>query len=359
MGRDDFMGKMDKVRDALETNRLDAILIASSINRRYVTGFTGTAGAAIITKDDARFITDFRYTEQAAEQAEGFQIVEHKQLIDLEIKDQLKELNVKRLGFEKDHVSYSQYENYNKVLEVELVPISGVIEELRLIKGNDELEIMKKAAKIADDAFEHIQSFIKPGVKEIDISNELEFFMRKQGATSSSFDIIVASGFRSALPHGVASEKEIQSGELVTMDYGALFRGYCSDITRTVAVGEVNDELKNIYDTVLEAQIRGVEGLRPGMTGKEADALTRDYIKDKGYGDYFGHSTGHGLGMEVHEGPSLSFRSDKELKPGMIVTVEPGIYVPQVGGCRIEDDVIITETGNERLTFSSKELVYV
>jgi len=353
------MGKMDKVRDALETNRLDAILIASSINRRYVTGFTGTAGAAIITKDDARFITDFRYTEQAAEQAEGFQIVEHKQLIDLEIKDQLKELNVKRLGFEKDHVSYSQYENYNKVLEVELVPISGVIEELRLIKGNDELEIMKKAAKIADDAFEHIQSFIKPGVKEIDISNELEFFMRKQGATSSSFDIIVASGFRSALPHGVASEKEIQSGELVTMDYGALFRGYCSDITRTVAVGEVNDELKNIYDTVLEAQIRGVEGLRPGMTGKEADALTRDYIKDKGYGDYFGHSTGHGLGMEVHEGPSLSFRSDKELKPGMIVTVEPGIYVPQVGGCRIEDDVIITETGNERLTFSSKELVYV
>ncbi|MFA1821564.1 M24 family metallopeptidase [Virgibacillus oceani] len=353
------MEKVDKVRAALEENGLDAILITSSINRRYVTGFTGTAGAAVITKNDARFITDFRYTEQAAKQAEGFQIVEHKQLIELEIKDQLKEMNVKRLGFEKDHVSYSRYENYKNVLDVELVPVSGVIEELRLIKDQDELEIMKKAAEIADNAFEHIQSFIKPGVKEIDISNELEFFMRKQGAASSSFDIIVASGFRSALPHGVASEKEIQSGELVTMDYGALYHGYCSDITRTVAVGEINDELKNIYDTVLEAQIRGVEGICPGISGKEADALTRDYIKEKGYGDYFGHSTGHGLGMEVHEGPSLSFRSDKKLQTGMVVTVEPGIYVPQVGGCRIEDDVIVTEKGNERLTFSSKELVYV
>ena len=353
------MEKVDKVRSALETNKLDAILIASPINRRYVTGFTGTAGAVIISKNDARFITDFRYTEQAAEEATGFQIVEHKQLIELEIKEQLKEMNVKRLGFEKDHVSYSQYENYKKVLEAELVPISGIMEELRLIKSKDELELMKKAAEIADDAFEHIQSFIKPGVKEIDISNELEFFMRKQGAASSSFDIIVASGFRAALPHGVATEKEIESGELVTMDYGALYQGYCSDITRTVAVGEINDELKNIYDIVLEAQIRGVEGIRPGISGKEADALTRDYIKEKGYGDYFCHSTGHGLGMEVHEGPSLSFRSDKKLKTGMVVTVEPGIYVPQVGGCRIEDDVIVTEAGNERLTFSSKELVYV
>src|SRR5699024_3475694 len=213
MGRNDLMKRLDKVRYALEENGLDAILITSSVNRRYVTGFTGTAGAVLITKGDARFITDFRYTEQAAEQATEFQVVEHKQLIEQEIKDQLKDLNVKRLGFEKDHVSYSQYENYKKVLDVELVPVSGVIEELRLIKDDQELELMKMAAKIADDAFEHIQSFIKPGVKEIEISNELEFFMRKQGATSSSFDMIIASGLRSALPHGVASEKEIQPGE--------------------------------------------------------------------------------------------------------------------------------------------------
>ncbi|WP_164668641.1 M24 family metallopeptidase [Virgibacillus doumboii] len=351
------MEKLKKLRKSLGENELDAILITSSINRRYITGFTGTAGAVIVTRNDARFITDFRYIEQANEQATGFTVVEHKQAIHQEIADQLKQLNVKRLGFEKDHVTFSAYETYKNAFDVDLVPVSGVVEELRLIKSEEELTILIQAAKIADDAFEHIKGFIKPGVKEIDVSNELEFFMRKQGATSSSFDIIVASGYRAALPHGVASDKKIESGELVTMDYGALFNGYCSDTTRTVAVGDINDELKTIYNTVLEAQLRGVDGVKPGMSGIEADALTRDYIKEKGYGDYFGHSTGHGLGMEVHEGPGLSFRSDKKLEPGMVVTVEPGIYVPNVGGCRIEDDIVITETGNERLTKASKELI--
>lgn len=351
------MEKLTKLRNALEANKLDAILITSAVNRRYITGFTGTAGAAIISKNETRFITDFRYTEQATEQAKGFDIVEHKQAIDLEIKDQVKDMNVKRLGFEKDHVTYSKYEDYKKVIEAELVPVSGLVEDLRLIKTADELSIMKQAAKIADDAFEHIQAYIKPGVKEIDISNELEFFMRKQGAASSSFDIIVASGKRSALPHGVASDKGISSGELVTLDYGALYNGYCSDITRTFAVGEISDELKKIYDTVLEANLRGVDGIKPGITGKEADALTRDYIKEEGYGDHFGHSTGHGLGLEVHEGPGLSHKTDRKLATGMVVTVEPGIYVPGVGGCRIEDDIVITETGNERLTFAAKDLI--
>ena len=237
------------------------------------------------------------------------------------------------------------------------MPTSGIVEKLRLIKTDDEISILKDAVKIADDAFQHILGYIKPGVKEIDVSNELEFFMRKQGATSSSFDIIVASGYRSALPHGVASEKEIQSGELVTLDFGALYKGYCSDITRTVAVGEISDELKEIYDTVLQAQLKGMEGIKAGITGKEADALTRDYIKEKGYGEYFGHSTGHGLGLDVHEGPGLSFRSEVPLEERMVVTVEPGIYVPNVGGCRIEDDTIVTTTGNERLSQSTKELI--
>ncbi|MCC2252102.1 Xaa-Pro peptidase family protein [Virgibacillus sp. AGTR] len=351
------MEKLTKLKAAFESNQVDGILITSAINRRYISGFTGTAGVALISSNDARFITDFRYTEQASTQAKAFKVVEHKQGIDLEINDQLKEMGIKRLGFEKDHVTFSQYEQYKNTLDVELVPVSGIIEELRLIKTSDELEIMKKAAKIADDAFEHIQSYIKPGVKEIDISNELEFFMRKQGATSSSFDIIVASGERSALPHGVASNKEIQSGELVTLDYGALYQGYCSDITRTVAVGEINEQLASIYQIVLEAQLRGVTSIKPGITGIEADAATRDYITEQGYGKYFGHSTGHGLGLEVHEGPGLSFKSEKKLEPGMVVTVEPGIYVPSVGGCRIEDDIVVTETGNERLTFAAKELI--
>ncbi|WP_099158479.1 M24 family metallopeptidase [Virgibacillus ndiopensis] len=351
------MEKLNKLRKELDSKSLDALVITSPVNRRYITGFTGTAGVAIVTKNDARFITDFRYTEQANEQIKEFQVVEHKQIIVQEINDQLKDLNATRIGFEKDHMTYGTYEQYQKVIDGDLIPVSGLVEELRLIKTADELSILKKAAEIADAAYVHIQKFIKPGVKEIDVSNELEFFMRKQGATSSSFDIIVASGNRSALPHGVASTKEIQNGELVTLDYGALYQGYCSDITRTLAVGDINDELKTIYDTVLEAQLRGVEGIKPGITGKEADALTRDYITEKGYGKYFGHSTGHGLGMDVHENPGLSHRSETPLKAGMVVTVEPGIYVPGVGGCRIEDDVVVTESGNERLTFAAKELI--
>ncbi|MFD2208944.1 M24 family metallopeptidase [Virgibacillus halophilus] len=351
------MEKLNKIRTAMQAENLDALLITSPINRRYMSGFTGTAGVVLITLEKAIFITDFRYTSQASEQAKGFEVVEHKQAIELEIRDQLIMEKAKRVGFEKNQVTFAMYEQYKNIIEGELVPVSDLVENLRLYKSADELAVMKKAAEIADAAFQHIQGFIKPGVKEIEVSNELEFFMRRQGADSSSFDTIVASGWRSALPHGVASQKEIQSGELVTLDYGALYQGYCSDTTRTVAVGEISDELKNIYDIVLEAQLRGVKGIKPGMTGKEADALTRNYITEKGYGDHFGHSTGHGLGMEVHEAPALSYRSATVLKPGMVVTVEPGIYVPNVGGCRIEDDIIITENGNERLTTSSKELI--
>lgn len=353
----DKMEKLEKLRAALSTNNLDAIIITSPYNRRYITDFTGTAGVAIVTMNDARFVTDFRYIEQANEQVTEFTVVEHKKSIIKEISNQLNELNVSRVGFEKDHMTYSTYELYKKSIDKELVPVSGIVEKLRLIKTDEEISILKAAAKIADDAFEHIQGFIKPGVKEIDVSNELEFFMRKQGATSSSFDIIVASGYRSALPHGVASDKKIQSGELVTLDYGALYQGYCSDTTRTVAVGEISDELKTIYNTVLTAQLKGVEGIKPGITGVKADALTRDYITEKGYGKYFGHSTGHGVGLEVHEGPGLSFKSEVKLEAGMVVTVEPGIYVPNVGGCRIEDDVLVTESGYERLTHASKKLI--
>lgn len=351
------MNKLTKLQEVLEDQELDAILITNPYNRRYITGFTGTSGVAIVSKTKAIFITDFRYTEQAAEQAKHFEIVEHKQAIELEINSQCKKLNIKTLGFEKNNVTFATYERYQELLDVSLIPIHDVIENIRMFKTETELEILKQAAKIADDAFLHIQSYIKPGVKEIEIANELEFFMRREGATSSSFDIIVASGVRSALPHGVASNKEIQTGELVTMDYGALFQGYCSDITRTVAVGEVSEQLRTIYDTVLEAQLRGVKGIKPGMTGKEADALTRDYITEQGFGEYFGHSTGHGLGMEVHEAPGVSARTKTVLTPGMVVTVEPGIYIPNIGGCRIEDDIIITETGNERLTHVTKEFI--
>lgn len=351
------MDKLERLRSAFEVNGIDGILITSPYNRRYISNFTGTAGVVLISADKALFITDFRYTEQAASQCQGFEIVKFSGSIPEELARLTKELDIKKLGFEEDYVTFSTFKQYEKAISAELVPVSGVIEKLRLIKTDAEIKILKVAADIADAAFKHILDFLRPGKTELEVSNELEFFMRKAGATSSSFDTIVASGHRSALPHGVASDKVIEAGDIVTMDYGCYYNGYVSDITRTVAVGEPDAKLKEIYEIVLEAQLRGMAGYRPGITGKEADALSRDYITEKGYGEYFGHSNGHGIGLEIHEGPGLSMRSDIILESGMVVTCEPGIYIPGLGGVRIEDDTLITNEGNEALTHSTKELI--
>ena len=349
--------KLVKLRQALMDLNVDALLITNEYNRRYMTGFTGTAGVAVVTKDDAVFITDFRYTEQAAAQVKDFRIVQHTGPIFAEVGAQVALMGAKTIGFEKDSMSYGTYEIYKEAVKAEFVPISGVIEKIRLIKTQEEINIIKAACEIADNAFTHILDYIKPGKTELDVSNELEFFMRKQGATSSSFDIIVASGLRSALPHGVATDKVIEKGDFVTLDFGALYNGYISDITRTIAVGQPSDKLVEMYNVVLESQLLALEKVGPGMTGIEADAVARDYLKSKGYGEAFGHSTGHGIGLEVHEGPGLSFRSETVLEPNMVVTIEPGVYLPGIGGVRIEDDILITETGNERLTHSTKELI--
>jgi Xaa-Pro aminopeptidase len=351
------MEKLTRFREAMEKVNADGFLITNTYNRKYMTGFTGSAGVILISQKEAKFITDFRYVEQASKQAIGFEIVQHKGTLIEEVGKQVKEMKIEKLGFEQEYLTFASYKAYQKEVRAELVPISGIIENLRLIKTPSEIKILKQAADVADRAFTHILDFIRPGITELDVSNELEFFMRKEGATSSSFDTIVASGKRSALPHGVATDKVIETGDFVTLDYGAYYNGYVSDITRTVAVGQPSEELIKIYDIVLEAQLRGMAGIKPGMTGKEADALTRNLIVEKGYGEYFGHSTGHGIGLEVHEGPALSMKSDLVLQAGMAVTVEPGIYLPGVGGVRIEDDTIITIEGNEALTHSTKELI--
>ncbi len=349
--------KLQKIRQALQQADLPALLVTSAYSRRYLTGFTGTAGVAVITADEAFFITDFRYTEQANDQIEGYEIIEQKTTLIEAVAQLVEDKQLTKLGFEQDAMTYAEYDRYANALKAELVPTSGLVEKIRLIKTEDELTIIKQACKIADDAYEHILTFIKPGMTELEVSNELEFFMRKQGATSSSFDIIVASGTRSALPHGVATEKVIESGDFVTLDFGAYYNGYVSDVTRTLAVGEPSDKLKEIYQVVLDSQLLALEKIKPGMTGKEADAISRDYIASKGYGEAFGHSLGHGIGLEVHEGPGLSSRSDVVLEPGMVITIEPGIYLPGIGGVRIEDDALVTETGVEKLTHTSKELV--
>ncbi|SDB99767.1 Xaa-Pro aminopeptidase [Pelagirhabdus alkalitolerans] len=349
--------QITQLREALVKNELDALIVTNAYNRRYLSRFTGTAGLLLITQTEQLFITDFRYTEQAQKQAVGFDIIEHKESIIKELANQIEQRDLKRVGFEQHDLTYLTYTLYKKTIEAELVPTSNIVEEIRMIKTDQELSILEEAADISDKAYDHILNVVEPGMREIDVAIELEFFMRKNGATSSSFDMIVASGERSALPHGVASEKTIQKGELVTLDFGALYNGYCSDMTRTFAVGDISDQLRDIYDTVLEAHLRGLEGTKAGMTGKEADALTRDYINEKGYGEYFGHGTGHGLGIEVHEGPRLSPTSKTTLKENMVVTVEPGIYIPNVGGCRIEDDIVITKEGNRSLNQAPKDLI--
>ncbi|WP_035297961.1 M24 family metallopeptidase [Brevibacillus thermoruber] len=349
--------RLERLRDALSQLGADALITEKKENRFYLSGFTGSTGWVIVTEKEAFLVTDFRYIEQAQEQAPHFRVVNNERKPVEALARVLKEAGVKRLAFESS-VSFGTYQEWSKAFDgVELVPTSGLMEKLRMYKDASELAIIREAVRIADEAYQHIQGYIKPGVREVDVALELEFFMRKRGAEAAAFDIIVASGVRGALPHGRASEKVIQAGEMVTLDYGAAYKGYNSDITRTLSVGEPDPKLKEIYDIVLRAQIAGVEALKPGVTGKEADAVTREIITAAGYGDAYGHSAGHGLGVEVHELPNLSAVSPFVLEPGMLVTMEPGIYISGLGGVRIEDDVLITADGHEVLTTSTKELL--
>ncbi|MBC1434191.1 aminopeptidase P family protein [Listeria rocourtiae] len=351
------MTKLAKIQATLTDRKMEAVLVTSYYNRRYVADFTGTTGIALITPNNAFFITDFRYTEQAAKQATGFEIRQNKGPIFEEVQGIIAELGLQTLYFEETYVTVAEHKLMQSFFSAKLEPFSDLLEDMRKVKTASELSAIRAACEIADAAFTHILTFIKPGLTELEVSNELEFFMRRNGASGSSFDTIVASGLRSALPHGVASDKIIEVGDFVTMDYGCYYNGYCSDMTRTIAIGEPSAQLKEIYAVTLEAQLKVIDSLKPGMTGIEADAIARDYIASKGYGDAFGHSLGHGIGLEIHEGPNLSMKSPNILVPGNVVTDEPGIYLPGIGGVRIEDDILITETGNEVLTHSSKELI--
>ncbi|MGB8955200.1 MAG: Xaa-Pro peptidase family protein [Tumebacillaceae bacterium] len=351
--------RLTRLRANMAERGLEALLVTRPENRRYLSGFTGSSGYLLVTQDEAIFLTDSRYAEQAKAQCPHCRIVMFKNPLD-SLREELAHKKVRELGFEQENVTYAQYQQYREAFsDVQLEPTAGLVEELRAIKDESELAILRKAAQIADDAFAHIRGFLRPGIRELDVALELEFFMRKAGAASSAFDIIVASGKRSSLPHGRASEKLLETGDFVTLDFGAYYQGYNSDITRTVALGQPNDKLREIYEIVLEAQTHAVGNIKPGLTGKQADALARDIIDAKGYAEEFGHTLGHGIGLAVHEAPSLSKRNDAVLRPGMVVTVEPGIYVADFGGVRIEDDIVITETGNEVLTKSPKELIII
>ena len=352
-----MISRVANLRKEMFEEDISSFLITSSYNLRYLTGFTGTTGVALITLEEAFFITDFRYTEQAETQCEGYKIVQnHGPIFDV-VADLVEEKELINLAFEEATVSFKEYVQLEMILEVDLIPVSGMIEELREIKDDSEIEIIQKACEIADQAFSHILTYIKPGMTEIQVANELDFHMRSLGASSVSFETIVASGLRSAMPHGVASEKVIEQGDFITIDFGCYYQGYVSDMTRTISLGEPSEKLKEIYQIVKEAQQKVLDIAKPGMTGAELDAVARDFITSKGYGEAFGHSTGHGIGLEIHEGPNVSTMAEKVFVSGNVITNEPGIYLPGIGGVRIEDDMLVTDNGIKRLTHSEKELI--
>jgi len=335
-------------RDILGIHGLDALLFTDLYNIRYLSGFSGTDAALLLTATDAWFLTDSRYTTQAVTET-GLPVRTH-QLKSVGIANLLQELALKRVGFESDDISFAFYtELHSAAPDVEWLPVNET-NRLRSRKDADELSCIAQAAEFNASAIEAILPVIVSGARERDIALALEIALRQQGGEEKGFDFIVASGERGALPHGVASERKIAVGELLTLDFGTRFRGYYSDETVTFAVGQVSDHLRRLHAIVLEAHDRAIAAVEPGRPLREIDAVARNYIAAQGYGDFFGHGLGHGVGLQVHEWPRLSPRAQGVAEVGMVFTVEPGIYLPDVAGVRIEDIVAVTDEGCRVLT---------
>lgn len=352
------MSRVSKLRTQMKKVNIDAFLVTSPENRRYMSGFTGTSAMCLVLPEKAYLLTDFRYIEQAKEQAPEFEVIK----TGVNPFEKVKELagSIEQLGIEEDHMTFAEYHKLKDTLHnIELSPQVKCLTELRAIKEPEELEKIRRAVEIADSAFDHILEYVKPGRTEEEIAIELEFFMRKAGASGPSFEFIAASGRRSAMPHGVASSKTIEKGDLLTLDFGAIYQGYCSDITRTIVFGEPDKKQRSIYEIVLKAQMAAIEAVKPGIKGKAVDAVARGVIAEAGYGDYFGHGLGHSVGLAIHENPRFSMNEDTVIEPGMVITVEPGIYLPGWGGVRIEDIVVVTKNGCEVLTQAPKEFIII
>ncbi|MFZ5633631.1 MAG: aminopeptidase P family protein [Bacillota bacterium] len=351
-----MQNRISRLRELLREEEADAFLVTSPENRLYLTGFTGSSGWVVVTERETCLITDFRYDQQARAQSPHCRIIIAGETLKDTLGELAAELNIHRLGCEGDDLTYNQFTALrDKLPGREVRPLAGTVEGLRAVKEELEIRKISAAVKLADEALKHILPYIRDGVRERDVALEIEFFMRKEGAEGISFPLIVASGHRAAMPHGTASDKVIRRDELVIMDFGATLEGYNSDITRTVAVGGADKRMEEIYRIVLEAQLAGIKAIRAGIPASEADRAARSVIEGYGYGEYFGHSTGHGLGLQIHEPPRLSAKDNTELRPGMVVTVEPGIYLPGWGGVRIEDTVVVEKNGCCVLTSSPKE----
>lgn len=351
--------RLHKLRPVIAERGLDALLISRPENYRYLSGFTGSSGWLVISHSDAVLATDSRYTEQAKQETQGFEIIKIKGGLDGWLPQLTSNLGWHKLGFEADHICYANYHKLSEIIKVrqanlELIPTTGLVEHLRSIKEPAELELIMKAVELTDAAFEHIKSVIRPGMTEREAAWEIEKFLRQNGSAGVPFEIIVASGPNSALPHAKPSERVIHSGEPVLIDMGAKIGGYCSDFSRTLCPGKADKTLQEIYNAVQEAQLTAIDKIESGMTASEADKLARDVIEQAGYGDNFGHGLGHGVGIAIHEPPTLSSTSTDLLVDGMIFTIEPGIYIAEYGGVRIEDMVTLEKGRIRVLTKSYK-----
>lgn len=349
--------RISSARRYLAKFGVETIVFLGLTNIRYLTGFTGSDGVLVLGKEDEWFLTDSRYITQAAAEVAGARIIEYRTKTD-GIANLLVAESVGKAGFDAEHTSVSFLKSLAEALpNIALLPIGSELDDLRLIKGADELLLLARSAEISSESLLGILDSIRPGITEREVALALEFAMKRAGADEKSFDFIVASGPRGALPHGKASDKTIQSGELVTLDFGSIYKGYHSDETVTVAVGVADNRQKEIYTIVKDAHDRALEAVAPGVSLKELDGKARRYIEEKGYGAYFGHGLGHGVGLEVHEKPTVSFRSEQIVEEGMVFTIEPGIYIPDWGGVRIEDTVVVTGGGCRLLTQVPKQLI--
>jgi Xaa-Pro aminopeptidase len=355
--------RLRKLRTSITKRGLDALLLSQPGNILYISGFTGSSGWLLISEQNAILATDFRYVEQAKGETPDFEIIQTKQELRDWLPGLVSDLGWHKLGFEANFISYDSYHKLSEAIKtkqvnLELIPTTGIVEQLRSIKEPEELGFIIKAAELVDIAFEQAKALIRPGITEKEAAWEIEKFLRQEGSEGMPFEIIVASGPNSALPHARTTEKTICSGEPVLIDMGARISGYCSDFSRTLFLGKADKTFQEIYNIVLKAQNTAIERIESGMDASQADRLARSVVEQDGYRDAFGHGLGHGVGLEVHEFPRLGPTSSDSLANGMVFTIEPGIYLAGQGGVRIEDMVVL-ENGKVRvLTKAKKDLLF-
>ena len=351
--------RIEKLRKKMKALDLDGFLVTSKENRQYLTGFTGTFGWVLVTHSNVCLLTDFRYIEQAQQQAPECKLVQFKHYAPVvTLRMLMEDMEVVTLGIESDRCTVDEFERLaNQVRRKAITPLKGFVEEIRQIKDEEEIAQIARAEAIGDEAFLHVLKLIKLGMTELEIAMELEFQMRRSGASGVSFDTIVASGKRSSMPHGVASAKKVEAGDFITMDFGCMYQGYCSDMTRTIALGKVDEKQETVYNLVRKAQEDALQAIKAGVTGKEIHAVAQNVFQDAGYGPFFGHGLGHSVGLEIHEEPRFSPKAEEIIQENMVITVEPGLYLSNWGGVRIEDLVVVKKDGCINLTHSPKELI--